>query len=240
MVLLSSLVRRYQQTSTASGRDGRAPFIEIELDLLGRDVRYNPPLGFCGDGGGLSDRVLTWVDAFLSVGALFARIDGQEGDYIRDLQVCSVQHCAVAVWWSLWQCCSPSVPRLCLQDAPEVMLFKGRVCEQLSVVDGKAMAFLEAFYRFVVCTAGDCSFILTGSHLLPEFFCNPRLTRVLSRSGTATCGRTTSKPRFRCLSSLQSWICSARAMCGLRSPVPRRLIPLTASCRAFAWTSDLI
>ena len=121
MVLLSSLVRRYQQTSTASGRDGRAPFIEIELDLLGRDVRYNPPLGFCGDGGGLSDRVLTWVDAFLSVGALFARIDGQEGDYIRDLQVCSVQHCAVAVWWSLWQCCSPSVPRLCLQDVVSAM-----------------------------------------------------------------------------------------------------------------------
>ncbi len=86
-----------QSSGTGIGRDVRAPFIEIELDLCGREVKFVPSLGFTGDNKGLSDRVMSWVESMLTVGSLFPRVDSAEGDYSRELQVCVL--CGVGGWW---------------------------------------------------------------------------------------------------------------------------------------------
>jgi hypothetical protein len=68
-------------------RETRLPFIEIEMDLVGQEAVFFPPLGSNADGTGLQNRIHAWIHKFYSVGALMVRVDGVEGSYCRDLEV---------------------------------------------------------------------------------------------------------------------------------------------------------
>lgn len=57
------------------------------LDLIGKEVRYSPDLCSLPSKLGLRDKVLSWVESVVAVGALFPRVDTGDGDYVRDIQV---------------------------------------------------------------------------------------------------------------------------------------------------------
>jgi dynein heavy chain len=67
-------------------KDDKMPLLEIELDLLGKEVMYIPTILPQTDGGGVHDVVLKWIDTFFGVSSVFKRIDTGEGHYIKELR----------------------------------------------------------------------------------------------------------------------------------------------------------
>ncbi len=65
----------------------KPPFIETTLDLVGKQVQFSPELGSNTTKTGLRDCVMSWLQAVANVGTLFPRIDGADGDYVREFQV---------------------------------------------------------------------------------------------------------------------------------------------------------
>jgi dynein heavy chain len=63
------------------------PLLELQLELTGLEIRFDPEIG-SEQGGGNSIRgmVQHWLDGFMNVGTLCRRLDTGDGDYLTDLQ----------------------------------------------------------------------------------------------------------------------------------------------------------
>ncbi|CAN0055637.1 unnamed protein product [Heterosigma akashiwo] len=60
----------------------KLPILELKLNLVGKEVRFQPAVGEEG-GKGLRDAVNKWVGSFFQVATLFKRLDN-EGTYLRE------------------------------------------------------------------------------------------------------------------------------------------------------------
>eukprot|EP00903_Cladosiphon_okamuranus_P006208 g6103.t2 len=85
-VICSSLGYLLDQVSPdVIAKKGLLPVIEINLDLVDNEVRFQPQIGFASNGKGIRDVVHNWVGSFFSIATLFKRLDN-EGTYIREMQ----------------------------------------------------------------------------------------------------------------------------------------------------------
>ncbi|CAN0161161.1 unnamed protein product [Scytosiphon promiscuus] len=85
-VICASLEYLLDQVSPeVIAKKGLLPVIEINLDLVDSEVRFQPQIGFASNGKGIRDVVHSWVGSFFSIATLFKRLDN-EGTYIREMQ----------------------------------------------------------------------------------------------------------------------------------------------------------
>lgn len=74
-----------QVNEEAHGQE-EAPILEVSLSLSGHHILYSPVLPETPKRDGVKDQLKKWVGSFLKIGAIFPRIDGQSGSYVKDIE----------------------------------------------------------------------------------------------------------------------------------------------------------
>ena len=71
-------------------KNNYSPMVEIDLDLLDKDVIYKPEIAFVTTKDkakyGLRNLVWSWISGILGIGSVFKRLDSGEGNYLKELQ----------------------------------------------------------------------------------------------------------------------------------------------------------
>ncbi|OQS01624.1 dynein heavy chain [Achlya hypogyna] len=62
------------------------PLLEIELDLYGKDIVFQPPVGSVPSKAGVRDVAQHWIEAVFHVTTLFKRLDTSDGSYLKELR----------------------------------------------------------------------------------------------------------------------------------------------------------
>ena len=81
---LQTLEKQLDPAELAKAR--QLPLIEIELTLVGDEVKFLPHLFETADHTGVRDTVDSWVDSFFHTATLFRRLDTHTGTYLKELQ----------------------------------------------------------------------------------------------------------------------------------------------------------
>ncbi|CAM9786011.1 unnamed protein product, partial [Phaeothamnion confervicola] len=85
-LVCSSLEFLLEQVEPESiARKGLLPVLELKLDLVDGEVRFQPAVGRAGGGKAVRDMVHGWVGSFYGAAALSKRLDN-DGCYLREVQ----------------------------------------------------------------------------------------------------------------------------------------------------------
>ena len=80
------------QVNPANHGPEEAPLLEVSLSLSGHHILYSPVLPETPKRDGVKDQLRKWVGSFLKIGALFPRVDGQSGSYVKDIEAYEEVH----------------------------------------------------------------------------------------------------------------------------------------------------